>query len=603
MSDFFAPREIQTPSGPRNEGQPAWNKQRGSQMPVDRYLTFAQEVEDITLPDRTWPDKKITHAPQWCAVDLRDGNQALIDPMSPERKRRMFNLLVEMGFKEIEVGFPSASQTDFDFVREIIEKDMIPDDVTIQVLVQAREHLIRRTFEACAGAKNVIVHFYNSTSKLQRRVVFRKDREQIKALATDAAELIKTIAADYPDTNWRWEYSPESFTGTELEFAKEVCDAVVAKMGATPDNPMIINLPATVEMITPNVYADSIEWMHRNLANREAVILSLHPHNDRGTGVAAAELGYLAGGDRIEGCLFGNGERTGNVDLITLGLNMLTQGVDPQIDFSDISRIRDVVEYCNQLRVPERHPYGGDLVFTAFSGSHQDAINKGLDALAQTVRPDATSEDVTWDELRDTTWEVPYLPIDPKDVGRTYEAVIRVNSQSGKGGVAYIMKTDHGINMPKTMQPEFSAVVQNITDSEGGEVNSKNMWDIFAQTYLDLDTPLDLASYRIDAAEEEGEDTQVSAVVAYEGARREVQGSGNGPIAAFANALEQIGIDFEVQDYSQRARTAGDDADAACYIYADVDGTSAWGVGIAGSTTRASLEAIVSAVNRSYAAN
>lgn len=603
MSDFFAPREIQTPSGPRNEGQPAWNKQRGSQMPVERYLTFAQEVEDITLPDRTWPDKKITRAPQWCAVDLRDGNQALIDPMSPERKRRMFNLLVEMGFKEIEVGFPSASQTDFDFVREIIEKDMIPDDVTIQVLVQAREHLIRRTFEACAGAKNVIVHFYNSTSKLQRRVVFRKDRDQIKALATDAAELIKTIAADYPDTNWRWEYSPESFTGTELEFAKEVCDAVVAKMGATPDNPMIINLPATVEMITPNVYADSIEWMHRNLANREAVILSLHPHNDRGTGVAAAELGYLAGGDRIEGCLFGNGERTGNVDLITLGLNMLTQGVDPQIDFSDITRIRDVVEYCNQLRVPERHPYGGDLVFTAFSGSHQDAINKGLDALAQTVRPDATSEDVTWDELRDTTWEVPYLPIDPKDVGRTYEAVIRVNSQSGKGGVAYIMKTDHGINMPKAMQPEFSAVVQNITDSEGGEVNSKNMWDIFAQTYLDLDTPLDLASYRIDAAEEEGEDTRVSAVVSYEGARREVQGSGNGPIAAFANALEQIGIDFEVQDYSQRARTAGDDADAACYIYADVDGTSAWGVGIAGSTTRASLEAIVSAVNRSYAAN
>lgn len=603
MSDFFAPREIQTPSGPRNEGQPAWNKQRGSQMPVERYLTFAEEVEDITLPDRTWPDKKITHAPQWCAVDLRDGNQALIDPMSPERKRRMFNLLVEMGFKEIEVGFPSASQTDFDFVREIIEKDMIPDDVTIQVLVQAREHLIRRTFEACAGAKNVIVHFYNSTSKLQRRVVFRKDREQIKALATDAAELIKTIAADYPDTNWRWEYSPESFTGTELEFAKEVCDAVVAKMGATPDNPMIINLPATVEMITPNVYADSIEWMHRNLANREAVILSLHPHNDRGTGVAAAELGYLAGGDRIEGCLFGNGERTGNVDLITLGLNMLTQGVDPQIDFSDISRIRDVVEYCNQLRVPERHPYGGDLVFTAFSGSHQDAINKGLDALAQTVRPDATSEDVTWDELRDTTWEVPYLPIDPKDVGRTYEAVIRVNSQSGKGGVAYIMKTDHGINMPKAMQPEFSAVVQNITDSEGGEVNSKNMWDIFATTYLDLDTPLDLASYRIDAAEEEGEDTRVSAVVSYEGARREVQGSGNGPIAAFANALEQIGIDFEVQDYSQRARTAGDDADAACYIYADVDGTSAWGVGIAGSTTRASLEAIVSAVNRSNAAN
>ena len=602
-SDFFAPREIRTPSGPRNDGQPAWNKQRGSQMPVDRYLAFAQEVEDIALPDRTWPDKKITHAPQWCAVDLRDGNQALIDPMSPERKRRMFNLLVEMGFKEIEVGFPSASQTDFDFVREIIENDMIPDDVTIQVLVQAREHLIRRTFEACAGAKNVIVHFYNSTSKLQRRVVFRKDREQIKQLATDAGELIKTIAKDYPDTNWRWEYSPESFTGTELDFALEVCDAVVDTMEATPEQPIIINLPATVEMITPNVYADSIEWMHRNLKKRDSVILSLHPHNDRGTGVAAAELGFLAGGDRIEGCLFGNGERTGNVDLVTLGLNMLTQGVDPQIDFSDITRIREVVEYCNQLRVPERHPYGGDLVFTAFSGSHQDAINKGLDALAQTIRPDATSSDVTWEELRETTWEVPYLPIDPKDVGRTYEAVIRVNSQSGKGGVAYIMKTDHGINMPKAMQPEFSAIVQNITDSEGGEVNSKNMWDIFATTYLDLESPLALSHYRIDAAEEEGEDTRVTASVDYEGARREIAGTGNGPIAAFANALEQLGIDFEVQDYSQRSRSAGDDADAACYIHADVDGTSAWGVGIAGSTTRASLEAIVSAVNRSVSAN
>ena len=603
QSDFFAPREIQTPSGPRRDGQPAWNKQRGSQLPVERYLTFAEEVENIQLPDRTWPDKKITHAPQWCAVDLRDGNQALIDPMSPERKRRMFNLLVQMGFKEIEVGFPSASQTDFDFVREIIEKDMIPDDVTIQVLVQAREHLIRRTFEACAGAKNVIVHFYNSTSKLQRRVVFRKDRDAIKKLATDAAALITDIAQDYPDTNWRWEYSPESFTGTELEFAKEVCDAVVDVVAPTPDNPIIINLPATVEMITPNVYADSIEWMHRNLNNRESIILSLHPHNDRGTGVAAAELGFLAGGDRIEGCLFGNGERTGNVDLVTLGLNMLTQGVDPQIDFSDITRIREVVEYCNQLRVPERHPYGGDLVFTAFSGSHQDAINKGLDALAQNVRPDAVSSEVSWEELRETTWEVPYLPIDPKDIGRTYEAVIRVNSQSGKGGVAYIMKTDHGINMPKAMQPEFSAVVQNITDSEGGEVNSKNMWDIFASTYLDLDTPLELGNYHIDAAEAEDQDTRVAATVTYEGTQQDIQGSGNGPIAAFANALEQIGIDFEVQDYSQRARTAGDDADAACYIYADVDGTSAWGVGIAGSTTRASLEAIVSAVNRSTAAN
>ena len=596
--EFFVPREIRTPDGPKNEGQPAWNKQRGSQMPVDRYLSFAEEVEDIQLPDRTWPDKKTTVAPQWCAVDLRDGNQALVDPMSPERKRRMFNLLVEMGYKEIEVGFPSASQTDFDFVREIIEKDMIPDDVTIQVLVQAREHLIRRTFEACEGAKNVIVHFYNSTSKLQREVVFRKDRPAIKKLATDAAELIKTIAEDYPDTNWRWQYSPESYTGTELEFAKEVCDAVVDVIEPTPADPIIINLPSTVEMISPNVYADSIEWMHRNLAHRESIILSLHPHNDRGEGIAAAELGYLAGADRIEGCLFGNGERTGNVDLVTLGLNMLTQGVDPQIDFSDINKIRQTVEYCNQLRVPERHPYGGDLVFTAFSGSHQDAINKGLDALAQRVRPNASSNDVSWEELRETTWEVPYLPIDPKDVGRTYEAVIRVNSQSGKGGVAYIMKTDHGINMPKAMQPEFSAIVQSITDAEGGEVNSKNMWDIFAGTYLDLDTPLELVDYEVTGAVSKDDDTAVQVTVEYRGERQEIHGTGNGPIAAFANALESLGIDFEVQDYSQRSRTAGDDADATCYIYADVDGTSAWGVGIAGSTTRASLKAITSAVNR-----
>ncbi|AWB83198.1 2-isopropylmalate synthase [Corynebacterium liangguodongii] len=595
---FSHPAEIRTPEGAPNPGQPAWNKQRGSQMPVSRYLSFAEEVEDITLPDRTWPDKKITSAPQWCAVDLRDGNQALIDPMSPERKRRMFTLLVQMGYKEIEVGFPSASQTDFGFVREIIEKDMIPDDVTIQVLVQAREHLIRRTFEACAGAKNVIVHFYNSTSKLQREVVFRKDRPAIKKLATDAAELIKAVAADYPDTNWRWEYSPESYTGTELDFALEVCDAVVDIMGATPEHPMIINLPSTVEMITPNVYADSIEWMHRNLAKRDSIILSLHPHNDRGEGIAAAELGYLAGADRIEGCLFGNGERTGNVDLVTLGLNMLTQGVDPQIDFSDLPRIREIVEYCNQLRVPERHPYGGDLVFTAFSGSHQDAVNKGLDALAQKVRPSATSTEVSWEELRETVWEVPYLPIDPKDVGRTYEAVIRVNSQSGKGGVAYIMKTDHGINMPKAMQPEFSAVVQNITDSEGGEVNSKNMWDIFAGTYLDLDSPLELVSYEVTGAVSEDEDSSITAEVRYNGESRTVTGSGNGPIAAFAQALEALGIDFEVQDYSQRSRSAGDDAEAVCFIRADVSGASVWGVGIAGSITRASLKAIVSAVDR-----
>ena len=596
-----APREITTPSGPARDGQPAWNKQRGSSMPFHRYLPFEQEVEVIDLPDRTWPSKKITHAPQWCAVDLRDGNQALIDPMSPQRKHRMFDLLLKMGYKEIEVGFPSASQTDFNFVREIIEQNKIPDDVTIQVLVQAREHLIRRTFEACAGAKNVIVHFYNSTSKLQRRVVFRKDKAAIKKLATDAATLIKTIAADYPDTNWRWEYSPESYTGTELSFAKEVCDAVVDIMDATPEHPMIINLPSTVEMITPNIYADSIEWMHRNLEKRDSIILSLHPHNDRGTGVASAELAYLAGADRIEGCLFGNGERTGNVDLVTLGLNMLTQGVDPQIDFSDLPTIRETVEYCNQLRVPERHPYGGDLVFTAFSGSHQDAINKGLDALANEVRPGAINTEVSWDELRETTWEVPYLPIDPKDVGRDYEAVIRVNSQSGKGGVAYIMKTDHGINMPRAMQGEFSAVVQEVTDSEGGEVNSKNMWDIFATEYLDRTTPLEQVSTSIKNAETPDADTTLNVDVIYNGEKKSITGTGNGPIAAYANALEALGIDFEVIEYSQQARTAGDDAEAACYVAADVNGSKIWGVGIAGSTTNASLRAMTSAVNRALA--
>ncbi|AZA12322.1 2-isopropylmalate synthase [Corynebacterium gerontici] len=595
---FSAPRSIETPAGDFNPGQAAWNKQRGSAMATRRYQPFHQEVEPIDLPDRTWPSKRIEVAPQWCAVDLRDGNQALIDPMSPERKRRMFQLLVKMGYKEIEVGFPSASQTDFDFVREIIEKDMIPEDVTIQVLVQAREHLIRRTFEACAGAKNVIVHFYNSTSKLQRKVVFRKNREEVKKLATDAAGLIKNLATEYPGTNWRWEYSPESYTGTELEYAKEVCDAVVEVMDPSPEQPIIINLPSTVEMITPNVYADSIEWMHRNLARRDSIILSLHPHNDRGTGVAAAELGYLAGADRIEGCLFGNGERTGNVCLVTLGLNMLTQGVDPQIDFSDINHIRRTVEYCNQLRVPERHPYGGDLVFTAFSGSHQDAVNKGLDALAARVRPGATHTDVAWDELQSEVWEVPYLPIDPKDVGRDYEAVIRVNSQSGKGGVAYIMKTDHGIALPRPMQVEFSSVVQRVTDSEGGEVNSKNMWDIFASEYLDKTEPLEALKISVRGDEH----AEVEAQVRFQGATKDISGVGNGPVAAYCNALESLGIDVEVQEYSQHARSAGDDAEAAAYVLADVSGTPAWGVGIAGSITYASLQAVTSAVNRAAAA-
>ncbi|MBV7294449.1 2-isopropylmalate synthase [Corynebacterium sp. TAE3-ERU12] len=596
-----APARITTPNGDIPADQPAWNKQRNSAMPAHRYEPYDVEVQDFQLADRTWPNNRITSAPQWCAVDLRDGNQALIDPMSPERKRRMFDLLVQMGYKEIEVGFPSASQTDYDFVREIIEKDLIPDDVTIQVLVQAREHLIRRTFEACAGAKNVIVHFYNSTSILQRDVVFRKDKEQIKKIATDAAELVTSIAKDYPGTNWRWEYSPESFTGTEVEYAKEVCDAVIEILDATPEHPVIINLPSTVEMITPNVYADSIEWMSRNIARRDSVILSLHPHNDRGTGVATAELGYLAGADRIEGCLFGNGERTGNVCLVTLGLNMLVQGVDPQIDFSDIDQVRRTVEYCNQLRVPERHPYGGDLVFTAFSGSHQDAINKGLDAMAEKVRPGASVKELSDAELREVVWEVPYLPIDPKDVGRSYEAVIRVNSQSGKGGVAYIMKTDHGLNLPRTMQVEFSNVVQHVTDAEGGEVNSKAMWDIFAGEYLDRESPLETISITVDAAQTESDETRVKARLSHRGTEQVISGVGNGPLAALANALESLDINVEVQEYVQHARTAGDDAEAAAYVLADVNGQKVWGCGIAGSITYASLKAVLSAANRALA--
>ncbi|MCA1007140.1 2-isopropylmalate synthase [Rhodococcus hoagii] len=591
-------RTITPPSKPAPADQPAWNTQKNSSMPTFRYRPFGEEVETVSLPDRTWPDKVIDRAPQWCAVDLRDGNQALIDPMSPARKRRMFELLVRMGYKEIEVGFPSASQTDFDFVREIIEDSAIPDDVTIQVLTQSRPELIKRTFEACAGAKNVIVHFYNSTSILQRRVVFRADKEAIKKIATDAAALVLEEAANHPDTNWRWEYSPESYTGTELSYAKEVCDAVVETLGATPDNRVIINLPATVEMATPNVYADSIEWMHRNLANRESIILSLHPHNDRGTGVAAAELGYQAGADRIEGCLFGNGERTGNVCLVTLGLNMFTRGVDPQIDFSNIDEIRRTVEYCNQLPVHERHPYGGDLVYTAFSGSHQDAINKGLDAMK--VAADEQNADVD-----DIVWEVPYLPIDPKDVGRTYEAVIRVNSQSGKGGVAYIMKADHGLVLPRRLQIEFSQAVQKITDGEGGEVSPKEIWDVFADEYLAPVNPLERMRQKVTAAEEDGGTDSITAVVKVNGTEHEISGAGNGPLAAFVDALGTVGFDVRVLDYSEHAMSAGDDAQAAAYVECAVtlpDGTSkvVWGVGIATSITTASLRAVVSAVNRAH---
>nr|WP_314144921.1 2-isopropylmalate synthase [uncultured Rhodococcus sp.] len=589
-------RTITPPSRPAPSDQPAWNTQKNSSMPTFRYRPFAEEVEPITLPDRTWPDKIIDRTPQWCAVDLRDGNQALIDPMSPARKRRMFDLLVRMGYKQIEVGFPSASQTDFDFVREIIEDGAIPDDVTIQVLTQCRPELIERTFVACEGARSVIVHFYNSTSILQRRVVFRAERDVIKKIATDGARKVLEEAAKFPDTDWRYEYSPESYTGTELAYAKEVCDAVTAIVDPTPDKPLILNLPATVEMATPNVYADSIEWMSRNLDRRDSIVLSLHPHNDRGTGVAAAELGYQAGADRIEGCLFGNGERTGNVCLVTLGLNLFTRGVDPQIDFSNIDEVRRTVEYCNQLPVAERHPYGGDLVYTAFSGSHQDAINKGLDAMKVTA-------DEQGSDIGDVTWQVPYLPVDPKDVGRTYEAVIRVNSQSGKGGVAYIMKSDHGLNLPRRLQIEFSQAVQRITDGEGGEVSPKEMWDVFAEEYLTPIRPLERIKQSVQAAEVDGGTDKIVATVKVDGVEQEISGSGNGPLASFVDALSTIGYDVSVLDYSEHAMSAGDDAQAAAYVEASVTSpsgvaTTVWGVGIATSITTASLRAVVSAVNR-----
>ncbi|MFD6155797.1 2-isopropylmalate synthase [Nocardia sp. NPDC060256] len=586
-------RTITPPSKPAPADQAGWNAQKNSSMPTFRYRPFAEEVEPVTVPDRTWPDKIIDVAPGWCAVDLRDGNQALIDPMSPARKRRMFDLLVRMGYKEIEVGFPSASQTDFDFVREIIEDGAIPDDVSIQVLTQCRAELIERTFEACAGAQNVIVHFYNSTSILQRKVVFRADRAAVKKIATDAATLCLEIEKRYPDTNWRYEYSPESYTGTELEYAKEVCDAVSEIIAPTPAKPLIINLPATVEMATPNVYADSIEWMSRNLARRESIVLSLHPHNDRGTAVAAAELGYQAGADRIEGCLFGNGERTGNVCLVTLGMNLFSRGVDPQINFSDIDEIRRTVEYCNQLAVAERHPYGGDLVYTAFSGSHQDAINKGLDAMK--VAADDADADVD-----DMTWAVPYLPIDPKDVGRTYEAVIRVNSQSGKGGVAYIMKTDHGLALPRRLQIEFSQAVQRITDGEGGEVTPKEMWDVFASEYLSPIRPLERIRQKVTASETDGGTDTIAVVVKVDGVEQEITGTGNGPLAAFIDAIATVGFDVRVLDYSEHAMSAGDDAQAAAYVECAIGDKVVWGVGIATSITTASLRAVVSAVNRAH---
>ena len=564
--------------------------QQPSPMAWQRYSPFIP----VGLSDRSWPNTVIDKAPRWCAVDLRDGNQALIDPMTPDRKRRMFELLVRMGYKEIEVGFPSASQTDFDFVRELIEQDVIPDDVVIQVLTQSRDHLIERTFESIRGAKQAIVHLYNSTSTLQRRVVFGLDRDGIKDIAVQGAQLCMKYAEQVtPDTDIYYEYSPESYTGTELEFAVEVCNAVNDVWQPTPERKVIINLPATVEMATPNVYADSIEWMHRNLAHRDSVVLSLHPHNDRGTAVAAAELGYMAGADRIEGCLFGNGERTGNVCLVTLGMNLFSQGIDPQIDFRDIDEIRRTVEYCNQLRVPERHPYGGDLVFTAFSGSHQDAINKGFRAMSV----DAGAAGVPVEDFR---WEVPYLPIDPKDVGRTYEAVIRVNSQSGKGGVAYIMKTEHSLELPRRLQIEFSQVIQRVTDTEGGEVSPAAMWEYFTDEYLpNPQAPWGRFSLRSIAQQSavDGE-TEVRVVLLDAGTEVELIGSGNGPIAAFCSALAAYGVDVRVLDYHEHAMSAGGDAAAASYLECAVGGRVLWGVGIDPSIVTSSLQAVVSAVNR-----
>ena len=565
------------------------SSQQPSSMPFHRYQSFTP----VALADRTWPSQVTTAAPRWCAVDLRDGNQALIDPMSPGRKLRMFELLVKMGFKEIEVGFPSASQTDFDFVRQLIEENLIPDDVVIQVLTQSRDHLIERTFEAIRGAKQAIVHLYNSTSTLQRRVVFGLDRDGIKDIAVHGAQLCLKYADTVPETDVYFEYSPESFTGTELDFAVEVCNAVNDVWQPTADHKVIINLPATVEMFSPNVYADAVEWMNRHLAYRDGIVLSLHPHNDRGTAVAAAELGYLAGADRIEGCLFGNGERTGNVCLVTLALNLFSQGIDPELELSDIDDIRRTVEYCTQLSVPERHPYGGDLVFTAFSGSHQDAINKGL----KHMEADSAAAGVGVDDFR---WEVPYLPIDPKDIGRTYEAVIRVNSQSGKGGVAYIMRTEHKMELPRRLQIEFSQVIQHVTDDAGGEVTPAQMYEIFADEYLPDGAEhwgrFKLLDYELTSVSDQTSHVVARAIDGEE--EITLVGEGNGPIAAFCDALAARGVDVRVLDYNEHSLSAGGDAKAASYLECAVNGQLLWGVGISSSIVTASLRAVISAANR-----
>jgi 2-isopropylmalate synthase len=540
--------------------------------PVNKYKSF----KPIKLENRQWPTQIINKAPTWCSVDLRDGNQALIEPMGVERKDRMFSLLCNIGFKEIEVGFPSASQTDFDFVRDLIEAKKIPSDVNIQVLTQARDELIERTFESLKGIPKAIVHFYNSTSTLQRKVVFKQDKEGIKKIAVDGALKIKALAEQNLDTDWSFEYSPESFTGTELDYAAEVCDEVVEILKTVSDHKIIINLPATVEMSTPNIYGDQIEWMNNNLKNRDNISLSLHPHNDRGTAVAASEFGLMAGADRVEGTLFGNGERTGNVDIVTIALNMLTQGIDPQLDFSNINSIMREVEYCNQLPVHPRHPYAGDLVFTAFSGSHQDAIKKGFQSMK---------------ESNDPVWAVPYLPIDPADLGRSYEAVVRINSQSGKGGVAFLLEKDHGVSLPRRLQISMSQKIQKIAEETGKEVSSPDIWKIFEENFL---IPKKNASYISHLSSTQNEVNQLELKMMMDSNELIIKGLGNGPIDAFVNGLcEELNIQIKVSDYHQSAISSGSDAQAAAYIELEIDGKNSWGVGINQNTTRASFEAII----------
>ena len=551
-----------------------------NRMPIEKYQAF----RPIDLPDRTWPSKQITKAPIWCSVDLRDGNQALVNPMNAERKRRMFDTLVGMGFKEIEVGFPSASDTDFEFVRELIEDSAIPEDVTIQVLTQAREELISRTFDSVKGVHRAIIHLYNSTSTLQRRVVFGLDRDGITKIAVDGAKLVKELADANPETKFVYEYSPESFTGTELEYAVEVCSAVMDVYEPTPDNKMILNLPATVEMSTPNIYADQIEWFGRHMPNRDCFLLSLHPHNDRGTGVAAAELGVMAGADRVEGTLFGNGERTGNVDVVNIALNMITQGVDAELDLSDIDRLVGVAEYCNQLPVHPRHPYAGELVYTAFSGSHQDAIKKGMTALGQS---------------NSGLWEVPYLPIDPSDVGRNYEAIIRINSQSGKGGVAYILQEEFNLNLPRKLQVEFSNIVQGQTDASGLEITAAEIWDMFDKTYLSPIVPLELIEHRTMPDTHASERRVLTATVRHNNEERTISATGNGPIDAFVSAVNaECGTNVQVVDYSEHARGTGADASAVAYVEVQSGSATLFGVAMHPNIVVASLKAVVSAVNR-----